>query len=85
MKKECLLCEKEFVNFLEHISIKHNISSIEEYDSKVKEKENKKVKIQAFLNYVNKDLMEKFRKGEISPEKLRELSAKWERDNNLIW
>ena len=85
MKKKCFLCEKEFVNFLEHISIKHDISTIEDYELKVKEKENKKIKIQAFLEYVNKDLMEKFRRGEISPEKLRELSAKWEKDNNLIW
>jgi len=84
MKTKCLLCGKEFVNILEHISIYHNISSPEEYNQQVKKEEDKKVKILAFLKY-SEELMEKRRRGEISPEKLRELRAKWEMDNKLIW
>jgi len=84
MKKKCPFCDKEFVNILEHISVRHNVSSIEDYEKKVKENENRKIKIKAFLDY-GKELTEKLRKGEITPEKLRELRAKWEKDNNLIW
>jgi len=84
MGTTCPFCDKEFTNILNHISVRHGLSSIEDYESKVKVKEDKKIKIQAFLKYL-KELTEKLRKGEISPEKLRELRAKWEKDNNLIW
>jgi len=84
MKEKCLLCDEEFVRLLEHLSINHNISSIGEYNQKLKEKEDKKIKIQSFLKY-KEELMERYRKGEISGEKLRELRSIWERENNLSW
>jgi len=80
----CPFCDKEFTNILDHISIRHRISSIEDYESKVKEKEDKKIKIRAFLEY-SKEVTERLRRGEISPEKLRELRDKWMKDNHLIW
>ena len=82
--KICYFCEKDVSNFLEHLSIRHEISSLEEYEIKAKEVEQKKLKIQEFLKYSD-ELMIKYRKGEISPESLRELRSKWEKDNNLTW
>jgi hypothetical protein len=82
MKTCCLICNQEFKNILEHISIRHGVSSVEEYEKKVREKIDKDIKIKEFIEYSEK-LMERFRKGEISPEKLRELRAKWEEEHNL--
>ncbi len=82
IKKKCLLCDEEFIDIVKHISIRHEISSIGEYQRKAKEAEDKKIKIQAFLKYV-KELKEKLRKRDISPEQLREFKAEWEKDNNL--
>ena len=82
METVCKICKKSFSNILEHISIKHHISSIEEYNMKVKEIEEKDIKIQEFLKY-SREQMERFRKGEISPEQLRSNRAKWEQENNL--
>lgn len=84
MKTKCPLCEEGFINILEHISIKHNISTIEDYKKKVKEGEDKKNKINAFLRY-SEELTKKCKEGEISGERLRELRAKWEKDNDLKW
>ncbi len=84
MKKKCLLCDEEFVDILKHVSVRHHILSIENYEKKVKEKKDKNIKIRALFRYI-KELTEKLRKGEITPEESRELRAKWEKDNNLIW
>lgn len=84
MRRMCPFCKKEFVSFLEHISLKHDILTLEGYKLEVKKQEEKNIKIQEYLKYI-KELKEKFRKGEITTEQLRESRAKWEKDNNLIW
>lgn len=84
MRKRCLICDRDFKNILTHISVRHGISSIEEYNLRIKEREDKKIKIQEFLGYTE-ELMRKFRKNEISGEELRFLREKWEKDNNLKW
>ena len=84
MKTKCFLCGEEFVNILEHVSTIHEISSIEDYKGKAKQKEDRNIKIKAFLDY-KEELMEKLRKGKITPEKLRELRIEWEKDNDLKW
>lgn len=84
MQKMCALCKKKVFNFLEHIFINHEISSAENYLLKVKEEEDKRAKIRAFLLYTE-ELTVKHRAGKISDSQFRELRAKWEKDNNLVW
>ncbi len=80
----CELCDKGFTDFLSHVVIKHNISSIEEYNLKVNEKKEKDIKIRRLLDYM-KELTLMFRNGQISAEEMRGLRTKWEKEHNLIW
>jgi len=80
MKTTCALCEKSFNNILEHLSISHNIKSIDDYEIKSKEIDKIKRKQEAFRIFIS-DLNNKYSSGKINGEQYRELSKNWKWKN----
>ena len=66
----CPICESSFKDILSHISVRHNIRSIEEFNKLEIEIKEKKKKIKEFKEYTEALTLE-YREGRLSGEELR--------------
>ncbi len=72
----CPICEKRVKDILEHLSIIHNVKSIDEAQKLVeryKEKEKLRKEFREFVEKLNQQL----KKGEINGKVFREKVSKW--------
>lgn len=76
MKQKCPYCEKEFMDILSHISIRHDIASMEEVAVQVQLMEEEENKREEFSKYV-KELNDKLLNGQISGETFRNEVKRW--------
>ena len=79
-KRECPICHKEFVNYLKHLRITHEITNEEDFKQKIQKIEESNIKKEKFRIYSEENL-KRMKNGEISPEEYRELITKWNKDN----
>lgn len=73
---KCELCGAEYEDILQHLSITHGISDLDQYHqevAKVQERKSSKIEFNAYV----KDLQEQKAKGKISAKDYRDLIAKW--------
>lgn len=80
MSKECPFCKKHTSDFLQHLSIQHEIKSADDYAKKMNILSENKHKKEEFANYVEK-LKKMKHDGEITSEKYRELITEWLKEN----
>jgi hypothetical protein len=73
----CRLCGKFYVDLLKHISITHDIGTIDEYRVKVREIEREEEKRGRFADFVE-SLKVKVKKGELTWEDYRSLVKNWQ-------
>ena len=77
---KCSLCGKSYVDLLKHLSITHDIGTIQEYNQKMTEIEREEAKKRRFSEYVE-DLKEKVKLGKLTWEQYRNMVKQWIDEN----
>ncbi len=76
MKQRCLICDREFKNILKHMSIFHEVGSMEELDKIANVYKEKEKKREEWIK-LTRDLEFKLKNKEITIEQFREIRDKW--------
>lgn len=76
----CPLCNRRIKDFLRHLSILHEIGSIEEFNAKLREIERVQQRQKEFSEFVG-SLKTQISKGLLSTEDYRKLIIEWDKQH----
>lgn len=83
MKEKCPYCEKYYNNILTHISLQHDITSLEVVAERIKFNEEEDNKKQAFSDFTKK-LTDLLSRKEITGQQYRDEVQKWYREKKWL-